>query len=37
MAEMAETAQGLFSMEELMAKDFGSLVTKKGAKGLCGL
>lgn len=37
MAEMAEEAEGLFSMEEFLAKDLSSLVHKKGAGGLVGL
>ena len=37
MAEMAAQAQGLFSMEELLAKDLSSLLHKGAAAGLCGL
>ena len=37
LAVMAEEAQGRFSMEELLAKDFGSLLHGSAAKGLCGL
>lgn len=35
---MAEEAQGLFSMEELLAKDFDEIVPKRGTnRGICGL
>ena len=37
MAEMAEQAQGLFSMEDLLAKNIEQLVHRRGANGLCGL
>ena len=37
-AGMAEEAQGLFSMDTLLAKDFNELVPRKGTnKGICGL
>ena len=35
--EMAEEAQGRFSMEEFLAKDFDSLLHPKSARGICGL
>lgn len=37
MAEMAETAQGLFNMDELLEKDLSSFVGKRSAGGICGL
>jgi len=37
MAEMAQEVNGVFSMEEFLAKDLASLVPKRGAMGLCGL
>lgn len=36
-AEMAEEAQGLFSMQVLADKDFNSLLHKQACKGLVGL
>lgn len=36
-AAMAEEAQGLFSMQAIVAKDLNSLLHQRGAKGLVGL